>query len=65
MYAVLIYEYVLNLRIEVNILFQDKFDGIQLDVKEVQTVVLNLASEEEDVLTSTCQACFNFVMKGQ
>lgn len=42
---------------------KDKFDGIQLDVKEVQTVVLNLASEEEDVLTSTCQACFNFVMK--
>lgn len=42
---------------------KDKFDGLSLDLKDIKSAVLNLASEEVEVLTTTCSACFNFVIK--
>ena len=42
---------------------KDKFDGLSLDLKDIKSAVLNLASEEMEVLTATCSACFQFVIK--
>ena len=47
----------------VNVAFQDQFDGLALDVKNIRTAVLNLSSGEDEVLSRCCHSCFNFAIK--
>jgi len=42
---------------------KDQFDGLALDVKNIRTAVLNLSSQEEEVLSRCCHSCFNFAIK--
>lgn len=42
---------------------KDKFDGLLLELKDIKSAILNLGSDEDEVLANTCHACFNFVIK--
>jgi len=42
---------------------KDQFDGLALDVKNIRTAVLNLNSQEEEVLSRCANSCFTFAFK--